>query len=222
MGGAAYDWFQQKIWHYDTQPTSSKELYQDLENKVDGVPAGSGGLIFLPYLTGERSPIWDNAARGVYFGLSTMHTRAHLLRALMEGIGYGVRHNIDIMVEHGVEGSEFIVTGGAGRSVVWTQIFADILGHPIQIPRYLDSETLGNAILIAVNQGFYPSYEAATKAMVQITRPVKPIQKNQALYSALYPFYRDLYEQLKDLYIKRLEIVNRYQMEEKDSPSMGH
>jgi xylulokinase len=222
MGGAAFDWFQEQIWNFNSPIASSRELYQEIENEVEKIKAGSGGLIFLPYLTGERSPIWDNAARGTYFGLSTMHTQAHLLRALMEGVGFGIQHNIDVMNEYDIHASEYIVTGGIGRSVIWTQIFADIIGRPIRIPRYLDSETLGDAMLVAVNQGLYRSHEEATKSMVQIIRTVKPIKANHTLYSDLYPLYRELYNQLKDLFVKRLEIVNKHQLEEERSPSTRH
>jgi len=222
MGGAAYDWFRKKILQDKKSRNVDASAHQALDSLVEDTPSGAGGLIFLPYLTGERSPIWDNKARGTFFGLSTMHNRAHLLRSLIEGIGFGIRHNIDVMAEHHVIAEEYRVTGGIGKSLVWTQIFSDILGEKILIPRYLDAETLGDAMLVAVNIGLYRNHEEAAAAMVQISRTVYPNPANKRLYSDLYAIYRDLYPRLKTLYAQRYEVVEKHHLEEKDEGAIGH
>jgi xylulokinase len=217
MGGAAYDWFVENIWIPD-ESANPKEWNRKMDTAVESVPPGSGGLIFLPYLIGERSPIWDEMARGLYFGLTAKHTRPHLLRALMEGVAFGIKHNLDVMTDYGALAHEFRVTGGIGKSITWTQIIANVLGKQIHIPRYLDSETLGDAMLVAVSQGIYKNHSEAAEKMVQITRTVEPDMKLHELYMDLYKIYRDLYVALKDLYQERYDLVNRWNLEE-DTPA---
>ena len=110
---------------------SSLVQFNELAEKV---PAGSDGLIFLPYMSGERSPIWDPNAKGVYYGLDFSKTKGHLIRAAMEGVAYSLKHNLDIGEKTGAKVEELLAMGGSANSLLWTQIKCDVTGKPITVP----------------------------------------------------------------------------------------
>jgi xylulokinase len=171
--------------------------YEALIGPAAEVPPGSDGLFFLPYLTGERTPHPDPLARGAFVGLTVRHGQAHLTRALLEGVGFGLRDGFELMKGVGLSPIRQVrVTGGGAQSPVWRQILADIFGTELVAVNTVEGAAYGAAVLAAVGTGAYPDVPAACAALVQPTRRTAPGPANAA-YEALYPLYRDLYPALR-------------------------
>ncbi len=173
-GGGVLRWFRQEF--------GAQESFDDLTEAAASVPAGSDGVIFLPYMAGERSPIWNPDAKGVFYGLGFHKTRAHMIRAALEGVAYSLQHNLMTAAEIGVEADELIAMGGAANSVFWTQIKADVTGKTIRVPASDTATTLGAAILAGVGTGIYGSYDEAVKRTISITRVHTPDPERHAVY----------------------------------------
>jgi xylulokinase len=173
--------------------------YQDYaEINADAtVPAGSEGLVFLPYLTGERTPHKDPNARGVFFGLTLSHTRAHMARAVMEGVAFGLNDSFRIFRELGVPLEQVRAAGGGAKSDVWLQIQADITGLPHCRLNVDEGPAYGAAILSGVATGRFESVGAATDAFIKLVSSIPPIVANRAVYDEGYAQFRDLYARLK-------------------------
>ena len=164
------------------------------------VPAGSDGLFFLPYLTGERSPHADPSARACFVGLSVSHDRRHLTRSVLEGVAYGLRDGLELMVEAGVpRPAQVRASGGGLASPVWRQILADVLGAEVQLPATTEGAAYGAALLAAVGAGWYPTVDDACAAMVQ-AKPAASPAADSAVYEERYELYRSLYPALVDTF----------------------
>jgi xylulokinase len=157
---------------------------------------GSGGLVFLPYLAGERAPIFDESARGAFVGLTLAHGRGHLVRAVLEGAAYAARHVAEPILAAGVEVTEMRLAGGPSRSELWARIKADVTGFPVAIPRVAETAVLGAAILAATGAGLVPDLEAGVRRMTAVERRIGPDPAVAARYAALYGVYRSLYPAL--------------------------
>ncbi|MCL6591545.1 MAG: FGGY-family carbohydrate kinase [Firmicutes bacterium] len=198
-GGGILKWFNQELGHIEQQTSRANDAspFEIMSQEAERVKPGSGGLIFLPYMAGERSPIWDSKARGVFFGLSYDKTRAHLIRALMEGVGYSLLHNLETASEVKAHVAEMISVGGASNSKVWTQIKADITGKPIRVPYSDHATALGAAILGGVGTKIYRDFDEAVRCTVKIRRNHEPDWDNHYLYRKYYQIYLELYPRLK-------------------------
>lgn len=190
-GGGALKWLRETIC-----PELS---FGDMSALADTVPAGSGGVTFLPYMAGERSPIWNPNACGVFFGLRFGVSRAQMIRACMEGVAYALRHNLEVAEAAGAKAGILRAIGGSANSKVWTQIKADVTGCGIEVPASDTATTLGAAILAGVGTGVYPSFEDAAKQTVSVKRTYEPDVSKKEIYDQGYRTYRQLYEHLKDL-----------------------
>lgn len=175
---------------------SSLELFNEA---AEAVPAGSDGVVFLPYMAGERSPIWDPDAKGVFYGLDFSKTKGHFIRAAMEGVAYSLRHNLEIAEQAGAKAEVLRAMGGSANSLLWTQIKADITGKPIVVPSSDTATTLGAVILAGVGVGIYESFEEAVELTVKVKRAHEPNAENRAIYQKNYNIYLELYRQLKDV-----------------------
>jgi xylulokinase len=167
---------------------------------LESVPAGSDRLVFLPYLEGERSPIFDAAARGVFFGLTPRHGRAHLLRATLEGVTFALRSVLAVMQEaFEVRGLRLI--GGGGQSAVWPQMLADICGVAMErlSTRSADATSLGAAMAAGVGVGLFADMREAARA-VGVTGRTEPDASARETYDALFEVYMALYPRLKDVF----------------------
>jgi xylulokinase len=184
--GRALDWLHEDI------VGGAIDLAQMLE-EAGGVPPGSDGLVFLPYLAGERSPIWDPAARGVFAGLTLAHRRAHLTRAVLEAAALAIRHVAAPILAQGVQVTDMRVCGGPAKSGLWNQIKADVTGFSVAVPRALETAVIGSAIMGAVGIGAYPDLTAAIRAMTHIERRYEPRPEHRALYDRLYEAYVSLH-----------------------------
>lgn len=178
---------------------SGQTTYEIVSELAATINAGSDGLTFLPYLSGERSPIWDPNATGVLFGLTFSKTRAHLYRSVMEGVAFSLRHNITTANQAGVHVRRLNATGGAAESSVWTQIKADVTGLPIVVPTVANASSLGAAILAGVGVGVYSSFSDAVKRTNRIRRTHQPDPSAAVVYNSSFSTYFELYERLKDL-----------------------
>jgi xylulokinase len=174
--------------------------FADLVAEAAEVPAGSDGLWFLPYLTGERSPHPDPDARGAFIGLTVAHDRRHLTRAVLEGVAYGLREGLDLMVAAGVpEPSQIRASGGGIASPLWRQILADVLGAGIATVPTTEGAAYGAALLAAVGAGWYPTVQAATNELVYAAPVAEPgpdalgytegLEAYRSLYPSLAPFF---------------------------------
>jgi xylulokinase len=167
--------------------------YADLAASAGEVPVGSDGLLFLPYLTGERSPHPDPLARGAFVGLTVTHDRRHLTRAVLEGVAFGLRDGLDLMIEAGMAPpSQIRASGGGIASPIWRQILADVLGAEIATVNTTEGAAYGAGLLAAVGAGWYPSVDAACEALVVATTAVAP-GRDAAAYAEAHAIYRGLY-----------------------------
>ncbi|GBG93584.1 hypothetical protein LFYK43_00430 [Ligilactobacillus salitolerans] len=165
------------------------------------VPAGSEGLIFHPFLGGERAPLWDANARGSFFGLTQLHNRTHMARAVLEGIVYNL-NSVLLAVEEVVGKPQTILaTGGFARSQFWCQLLADVFGRPVTIPQAFESSCLGAAVVGLKAVGMVQDFNIVTK-LVGATNVYQPDPTNHAVYQEMIPIYNQLTQQLSPLYGK--------------------
>lgn len=200
-GGGVMRWFEQQFADYERSVAKEKgkpSLVQ-LGELAEAVPAGSEGLILLPYMSGERTPIWDPDAKGVFYGVDFSKTKGHFVRACMEAVAYSLRHNLDVAAHAGAEVEVMRAVGGSANSLVWTQIKSDVTGKPIVVPYSDAATTLGAAILAGIGCGMYSSYDEAVELTVRETRRHEPNPENRAVYDRYYDTYLKLYENLKDI-----------------------
>jgi xylulokinase len=186
-------WFRQEL--------GSDKSFSDLDKEADAVSPGADGVIFLPYMAGERSPIWNPDAKGVFYGLDFGKTRGHLVRAVLEGVAFSLEHNLITAAEAGVNTEVLLSVGGASNSRVWTQIKADVTGKEIRVPFSDSSTALGAAILAGIGTGVYDSFEEAIQKAVKITKVYYPDKKNHMIYQSCMEKYLELYESLSKQFL---------------------
>lgn len=201
-GGGTLKWFVEQLCALEQKiaKENGESVFEILGKEAAQVGPGSDGLIFLPYMMGERSPLWSNNARGVFFGLSYQKTRAHLIRSIMEGVGFSLLHNLKTAEEVNAKVDELNSVGGASNSRIWTQIKADITGKIIKVPYSDHASSLGAAILAGVGTGVYQDFNEAVARTVRFKRRHLPNPENHQLYQKYYQLYLDLYDNLKDCY----------------------
>lgn len=184
----SYKWFKE---------TFAPDLtYDELNRAAAEVPAGSGGLVFLPYLTGERTPHPDPLARGAFVGLTVRHRLGHMARAVMEGVAFGLRDSVELMAAE-IELGEVRVSGGGASSDLWLRIIADVIGLPVRVVGTAESAAHGAAMLAAVGAGAFTSVAEACEAAVELGEFTEP-GRDVAIYTDVYRVYRDLYPALSD------------------------
>jgi len=175
--------------------------YDLLEQEAQTVQPGCGGLVCLPYLNGERAPIWDSQARGAFLGVSASHSRKDFTRAVYESIAFAIRHTLDVSEgAAGFTAQDFVICGGGSRSHFWNQLKADVLQRQV-IPT-ADSQTgcLGAAIIASVKADFYPDLKTACSNMIQFKNPVDPNPARKTVYEEGYHVYRVAYPALKPVW----------------------
>jgi xylulokinase len=177
-----------------------KVSYDELNAQVEAVPRGSLGLVFAPYLSGERHPHYDPYARGAFVGLTLRHGLPHMLRAVMEGVAFGMRDNLELLRAQGVRPTEAVVGGGAANSPIWLHVITDIMGIPLYTVNTTEGGAFGAAILAAVGAGAWPNVPAACAQLVRRVSTTQPDPAGVAEYGRLYEVYRGLYPALKTTY----------------------
>jgi xylulokinase len=190
--GLSLQWFRNQF-----APSMS---YSELLAEAAQSPPGARGLYWLPYLMGERTPHLDAAARGGWIGLTAKHTRADLIRALIEGVAYSQKDGLDLVTALGVNVASLRASGGGARSGLWRQILADVFRKPVVTMASEEGAALGAAILAMVATGEYSSVEEACKAIVRERDSIAPQAEVAQLYAGGYSMYRSLYPALKSLF----------------------
>lgn len=188
-------------WYRDTFCDAEKQTAQqmgvdpyDLMNKEAAQsPIGANKLLYAPYLMGERTPHLDADCRGMFFGLSAMHTRRDLLRAVMEGVTYSLRDCLGVLGEMGVAPEQMLACGGGGKSPLWRQMLADVFNCPVATTVNTEGPALGVAILAGVGAGLYSSVQEACNAMIHVNPAQQPIPENVPKYARVYEIYQKLY-----------------------------
>jgi xylulokinase len=191
--GKAFDWFR------------GLEMGDELSAaEMDKLAAtsrpGSGKLLFLPYLSGERAPIWDPHARGVFAGLTLNHEKKDLARAVLESTGFAIRDVLTVMEENKVSADELRIAGNPAKSDIWNQIKADITGKNILVPSAYDSELVGDLCVALKGLGEYKSLPEAALQLVRIKKSFTPDLGSKALYDDLFGIYREIYQKLKPVF----------------------
>jgi len=179
-------------------PQSGAPGFDELTAEAAQVPPGAEGLLFLPYLSGERTPHMDPLARGGFIGLTMRHKRAHLVRAIMEGVVYSLRDSLEIMRELGIPTNQIHVTGGGGRSPLWRQMQADIYGTAVAVPAVEEGPAYGAALLAGVGTGIFADVAAACDTAVKTLTHTSPDATRQSYYDACYQTYHGLYATLRE------------------------
>ena len=197
--GASLRWFLDQFGDIERQTARANgtDPFDELAALAASVPAGNDGLIFLPYMMGERSPIWNTEARGVLSGLSLATTKGAIVRAILEGSAFALRHNLEVAARAGLAIDAVRSVGGGARSKLWNQIKADVLGRTILLPESAVGAAYGSALLAGVGVGLLPSSGEAFSRRVRIREHFEPDTENHRRYSDLYAVFRDSYEKLK-------------------------
>lgn len=183
-------WFRDVLDSGSTAPG-----YTDLEREATTVPPGSGGVLFHPYLLGERAPYWDPDLRASFIGLSALHERGHMLRAILEGVALSLADCLDVFRSHDIAITGARIIGGGARSVLWRTIVADVLGLPLTYPTLSDASA-GAALLAGVGVGVYTSPEQAVERTVQTVTDHVPDPRRHAGYTQLLDVYREVQRRL--------------------------
>lgn len=203
-------------WYRDTfadaESSVAKALGRDpydiLSDEATRVPAGCEGLVFLPYLTGERTPYPDPNARGVFFGITLRSDKAHFSRSVLEGVAYGLRDSFGILEEMNVPIRQVRASGGGARSEVWRQIQADISGYDHVTINIDEGPALGVALLAGVGTGVYPSVEEACRSVIKVACTTTADQESKQVYDRYYPVYQSLYQSLKGDFAEVSRVVS--------------
>lgn len=210
--GGSLRWFRDNLCGDIKADAAKKGIdpYEIITCMAQGVSAGAEGLLFLPYLGGERTPYADADARGAFLGLSLRHTRAHMARSVMEGITMSLKDCLELGKQSGVTASRIYLSGGGARSVLWQQLAADIF--EIEVARVGSDEgpAYGAAILAAVGAGMYETVEETCAAFIRVKDVRQPDMSQSEKYRHLYGLYRPLYSELKRFFERDAAFIHRY------------
>jgi xylulokinase len=194
--GESLEWFKNAFDKVDETQADSARIFKHYNDLIADVPEGCHGLTFLPYLNGERTPYWDTNARGVFFGINLKTTKAHFIRAIMEGVSFAFRNNIEAVESLGIQINEVRAVGGGLKSQVWLEILGKVLRKPIITVTEPDTANLGNVMLCAKALGLISSYTQAAQKMIKTDQQVYFPEGSKA-YELKYPLFLDLYQSLK-------------------------
>ena len=201
-GGGSYQWFRNTLGDAETQAAelAGIDAYEILNLKAEEAPAGSGGLLFLPYLMGERSPLWNPQARACFIGLTMVHGKKHIIRSVLEGVAFNMRLIYEAFQEQGVKSARMRLIGGGARSRLWRSIFADVLEIPTARLNFIEEATsVGAAIAGGVGVGLFSSIREADR-LVRETEVTACDPANFAAYRKNFSAFRSCYERLRDLF----------------------
>ncbi len=213
VGGGSLSWFRDQLGHPEVNAGNliGQSPFELFSKQAARSKPGANGLIFLPYMAGERTPLWSSIVRGVFFGLTYNTTRADILRAIMEGCAFAVYDNLQIAEEHGVRVDEYLGSGGAVQSAVWCQIKADIYGKPFIVAQLADGNEGGHSLglfaMTAYGIGLHKDIGVCVSDLLSIRKVFEPAVKNHNLYQELFGVYRSLSRKLMDDFARLDSIV---------------
>ncbi len=195
----------------ETERSLGVSSYDLLNLQAEKVPPGSEGLLILPYLMGERTPIWDTYARGVIFGLSLNHTKGHLVRSMMEAVAYALYDSYQLIITSGLEiNYPLVMNEGGAVSELWRQIITDVFNVPTVLVKRRTGAPYGDAIVAGVATGIFPDYSVA-KEWAEYVAPMEPIPGNHEVYMDYFGVYKQLYESVKDDYRALAAVRDKWQ-----------
>jgi xylulokinase len=197
--GLSLQWFRNEFCAMEMAVAEriGADVYNVMAQEAEQAAPGCGGLIYLPYLMGERAPHLDPCARGAFFGLTARHRRQEMIRAVMEGVSYGLLDCISIIRGMGIRSSEVRASGGGGRSALWRQMQADMFETDVVTVNSNEGGALGVALLAGVGTGVYKSVPEACDTVIKVAGRQKPIKENTNVYKIYYEVYKNLYKALK-------------------------
>ena len=200
--GLSLKWFRDNFAHIEKAAFEfiDKDPYILMDQEAELANPGADGLVFLPYLMGERTPILDPYAKGIFFGITAKHTRREFIRAVMEGVVFSLKNCLDILHEMGIEMKEVRVSGGGAKSKLWKQMQADIFEMDVWTLNSKEGPAFGAAILAAVGAGEYQKVEEACDTMIQKVDSCRPNEKLFEIYRRTYKLYNSIYPRIKDLF----------------------
>jgi xylulokinase len=187
-----------------------KTDYETINQEASRIPAGSEGIVFLPYLSGERTPHRDPKARGVFFGLSGIHRSKHLMRSVFEGVSFGLKDSLELIKSLGVETQQIRLTGGGVKSELWRQILADVFSTDVYRVQSDEGPAFGAALLAGVGSGIFQSVEEATDNTVQVGDVTHFNKENSERYASIYPLFQSLYRTLKPEFDKAFQLYDTF------------
>jgi len=198
--GASLRWYRDQFGKLEMTAGAQLDLdpYDLLTLEAAHVPPGSHGVIFLPYMMGERSPLWHTNARGVFFGLSLSTTKSAMIRAILEGAAFALRHNVEVAQHAGIPIREIRSVGGGTRSQLWNQIKADVLGMPVLTPQTSVGAPFADAFLVGMGLGLYNDVPDALHKMIRFKARYEPNMDNHQVYNDLYAIFRNIYDKLRE------------------------
>ena len=202
--GLSLKWFRDNFCNAEkeTAKCMGVDEYYLMDKEAEKVPVGANRLLYLPYLMGERTPHLDPDARGVFFGLSAMHTKRDMLRAVMEGVSYSLRDCVEVFREMDINVSDMMACGGGGSSPLWRSMLADLYNCPVKTASSKEGPALGVALLAATGAGIYSSVPEACKAVVKTDKVQKPEAERVPEYEKYYKLYTEIYPALKAEFAK--------------------
>ncbi len=208
----SFQWFRDALGEEEKRiaEETGRSAYEVLVEKARGAAVGSEGLLFLPYLTGERTPHPDPDARGVFFGLTRRHGKSHLIRSVLEGVTYGLRDSLELMRDLGIEISQMRASGGGAASPFWRQMLADVFGTEIVTVNCLEGAPYGAALLAGVAAGIYPGVPEACGTALKTGVPMRPDREAVGIYEDYYRRFRALYPVLAGEFKEIAKVVAKH------------
>jgi xylulokinase len=194
--GYSLRWFRDQ---FGATGDPAQDAYERLMTEASAAPAGADGLLWAPYLMGERTPYLDPQARGALVGISATHTRAHAIRAILEGVAFSLRDSLTIFAELKIPVESIRLGGGGARGALWRQIQAAVYGMPVGMLEVEEGPAYGAALLAGVGVGNWTNVEKACDATVRVSQPIEPNPQHVALMNRQYDAYRKLYPALRDI-----------------------
>ena len=198
--GSSLQWFRNRFCQAEQEIADQRgvDVYQVMDEMAESVQPGSDKLLFLPYLSGERTPHLDPNARGVFFGLSTIHEKAHLIRSVLEGVAFSLNDCLSVLRELNVDAELMMLTGGGAASPLWQKIIADIFDCTMNTCKSNQGPSLGAAILAGVGAGIFTDLDDGCRKVIQLKNTVNPTESD--FYQNYYQVYQDIYPALKKQY----------------------
>lgn len=208
--GMSLKWFRDNFCNQEKEIANllQKDSYDIINEGIKNIPIGAENLIYLPYLMGERSPILDENARGVFFGLSAIHNKYHMIKAIMEGVSYSQKQCLELIKDMGIEIDNMYICGGGAKSDIWRQTISDMYNLNTIALENEEGPALGVAILASVACGIYSDIKDACEKLIKTKDEVKPIKENYNNYIKFYEIYKNLYINLKESFenLKNIQI----------------
>jgi len=200
--GLSLQWFRNNFCGAEMEAARlmGEDVYVLMNKEIEASPIGANRLLYMPYLMGERTPHLDADCRGAFIGLNNIHTKADMMRAVMEGVTYSLTDCLNVLEGMGVKPAAMLACGGGGKSPLWRQMLADMFDLPVMTTQNTEGPALGAAILAGVGAGLYKSVPEACREMIKTNAPQAPIKENAAQYKKGYDVYTKLYPALKNIY----------------------